>query len=187
MVAELEVIGTEEEATKWAHRRLSDKSALAQDNARHIEELFRSKLQSFAIHNGKSPTEGPDLSQFQVPESQTQKQAHKTAIDKSVLNYPEPRRVRDREHLAHVAFQPCLVCGRQPCDPHHLRFAQSKALGRKVSDEFTVPLCRGHHRELHRHGDEAAWWSNKKIDPLAVARELWTAAHRLPATALFTD
>ena len=32
------------------------------------------------------------------------------------------------------------------------------ALSRKVSDEFTVPLCRGHHREVHRCGDEAAWW-----------------------------
>ena len=42
------------------------------------------------------------------------------------------------------------VCGRQPCDAHHLRFAQNRAMGRKVSDEFTVPLCRGHHREVHR-------------------------------------
>ena len=39
-------------------------------------------------------------------------------------------------------------------DPHHLRFAQPRALGLKVSDEFTVPLCRGHHRELHRAGNE---------------------------------
>ena len=57
-----------------------------------------------------------------------------------------------------MAKQPCLICGRRPADPHHLRFAQHRALGRKVSDEFTVPLCRGHHREVHRCGDEAAWW-----------------------------
>jgi hypothetical protein len=37
--------------------------------------------------------------------------------------------------------------------PHHLRFAQPRALGRKASDEFTVPLCRVHHREVHRAGD----------------------------------
>jgi hypothetical protein len=65
------------------------------------------------------------------------------------------------------------VCDRLPADPHHLRFAQPRALGRKVSDEFTVPVCRVHHRELHRHGDEAAWWQKTKIDPLPIARRLW--------------
>ena len=75
-----------------------------------------------------------------------------------MLALPEPRRVRDREHVRHVTQQPCLICGRRPSDAHHLRFAQSRALSRKVSDEFTVPLCRGHHREVHRSGDEAAWW-----------------------------
>jgi hypothetical protein len=74
---------------------------------------------------------------------------------------PEPRRVRDREHVRYVAKQPCLVCGRQPSDPHHLRFAQSRAMARKVSDEFTVPLCRGHHREVHRYGDEAVVGENR--------------------------
>jgi hypothetical protein len=71
------------------------------------------------------------------------------------------------------------ICGRQHCDPHHLRFAQSRALSRKVSDEFTVPLCRGHHRELHRHGDEAGWWSKTGIDPLALARALWQETRTL--------
>jgi hypothetical protein len=42
-------------------------------------------------------------------------------------------------------------------------------LGRKVSDEYTVPVCRLHHRELHRHGDEAAWWTGVKIDPVPIA------------------
>jgi hypothetical protein len=103
-------------------------------------------------------------------------------IDKSVLAHPEPRRIRDRDHVRFVAQQPCLVCGRQPCDAHHLRFAQSRALSRKVSDEFTVPLCRGHHRELHRHGDEAAWWGRADIDPLAQARMLWRKTHPLLAS-----
>ena len=95
------------------------------------------------------------------------------SVDKSVLSYPEPRRIRDRDHVRFVAQQPCLICGRKPSDAHHLRFAQSRALGRKVSDEFTVPLCRGHHRELHRHGDEAAWWEKSGIDPLSQAFALW--------------
>lgn len=102
------------------------------------------------------------------------------AIDKSVLTLPEPRRIRDREHIKYVAKQPCLVCGRAPCDAHHLRFTQSRALGRKVSDEFAVPLCRGHHREVHRCGEEAAWWRKLGIDPTTTARTLWLESHPLP-------
>jgi hypothetical protein len=87
--------------------------------------------------------------------------------------------VRDRDHVRFVAKQACLICGRRPSDTHHLRFAQHAALDRKPSDEFTVPLCRGHHRELHRHGDEAKWWSNARIDPMPAARALWLKAHPL--------
>ena len=85
-------------------------------------------------------------------------------------------RLRDKDHRKFVSTQPCLVCGRSPADAHHLRFAQPRALSRKVSDEFTVPLCRVHHRELHRHGAEAAWWQSIKIDPLPIARRLWQHA-----------
>ncbi len=105
-------------------------------------------------------------------------------IDKSMLALPEPRRVRDREHVRHVTQQPCLICGRRPSDAHHLRFAQSRALSRKVSDEFTVPLCRGHHREVHRSGDEAAWWRKASIDPTAAARALWLKTHPLPTISV---
>jgi hypothetical protein len=79
-------------------------------------------------------------------------------IDKSVLTISEPRRLRDKTHLKFVASQPCLVCGRSPADAHHLRFTQPRAMGLKVSDEFTVPLCRIHHRDNHSYGDEVAWW-----------------------------
>jgi len=94
-------------------------------------------------------------------------------IDKSQLTIAEPKRLRDKAHLKFVASQPCLVCGRQPSDPHHLRFAQPRAIGLKVSDEFTVPLCRGHHRQLHRVGNETAWWKDLRIDALEIARGLW--------------
>jgi hypothetical protein len=94
-------------------------------------------------------------------------------IDKSSLHLNEPRRYRDRGHLKFVAAQPCLVCGRSPSDPHHLRFMQPRALGRRVSDEFAVPLCRTHHRALHRRGDEAAWWTSVDLDPVDVAQRLW--------------
>ena len=104
-------------------------------------------------------------------------------IDKSALVLSEPRRIRDKEHVRFVAKQPCLICGRQPADAHHLRFAQLQALGRKVSDEFTVPLCRGHHREVHRCGDEGAWWKNAGIDAIGAARVLWTETHPLRPVA----
>jgi hypothetical protein len=98
-------------------------------------------------------------------------------IDKSALTIGAPKRLRDKAHLRFVATQACLVCGRQSSDPHHLRFAQPRALGLKVSDEFTVPLCRGHHRQLHQAGNEVAWWEALKIDALPIARQLWDQTH----------
>jgi hypothetical protein len=94
-------------------------------------------------------------------------------IDKSVLVVVRPRRYRNREHLRYVAQQACLICGRKQSDPHHLRYLQPRALGRKVSDEFAVPLCRSHHRAVHRAGDEQAWWKAAGIDPVKVARQFW--------------
>jgi hypothetical protein len=95
------------------------------------------------------------------------------AIDKSALTIAAPRRYRNRAHLRYVAQQPCLLCGRKPSDPHHLGFTQPRALGRKVSDEFVVPLCRGYHRAVHRSREERAWWRQAGIDPIKVARKLW--------------
>jgi len=100
-------------------------------------------------------------------------------IDKSQLAIAEPKRLRDKAHLKFVASQPCLVCGRTPSDPHHLRFAQPRAIGLKVSDEFTVPLCRGHHRQLHQAGNEVVWWEGLKINALEIARNLWEQTHLL--------
>jgi hypothetical protein len=96
-----------------------------------------------------------------------------SGIDKSVLAIATPRRYRNREHLRYVMQQPCLVCGRNPSDPHHLRHLQPRALGRKPSDEFAVPLCRVHHRAAHRAGDERGWWQAAGIDPIKIARKLW--------------
>ena len=104
-------------------------------------------------------------------------------IDKSLLPLPEPKRLRDKAHLKFVASQPCLICGRQPCDPHHVRFAQPRAIGMKVTDEFTVPLCRGHHRQLHQAGNEVTWWESYRIHPLEIAKRLWEQTHPQSAAA----
>ena len=76
--------------------------------------------------------------------------------------------------------QPCVVCGRTPAEAHHIRFAQPRALALRVSDEFTVPVCRVHHRELHCYGDEASWWAGVNVDPLHIALELWQRFHATP-------
>jgi hypothetical protein len=105
--------------------------------------------------------------------------AEPIGIDKSALLLSEPKRHRDKAHLKYVMSQPCLLCGRLPSDAHHLRFAQPHSLSRKVSDEFTVPLCRVHHRQLHQCGDEVAWWNDMDIDPIPIARGLWDESRAL--------
>jgi hypothetical protein len=109
--------------------------------------------------------------------------AGRAAIDKSMLALSEPRRVRDKEHLRFVASQPCLLCSALPSDAHHLRFSQPQALGRKVGDDFTVPLCRQHHRDLHDSGNEAAWWHDMGIDALKIAKQLWRETERRESAA----
>jgi hypothetical protein len=99
-------------------------------------------------------------------------------IDKSLLTFGEQKRHRSKEHLQFVASQACLICGRSPSQAHHVRFAQPKGLGLKVSDEFTVPLCAIHHSENHATGDERSWWTERKIDPLSVAADLWAESRR---------
>jgi hypothetical protein len=171
---ELNGIGSNDEAATWAHRALAAKDALVTADAEQIEAAFQQKLAEFDSANqvGK---------RRKVKSRKLARRADTPEIDKSELSHSEPRRIRDREHVRFVTKQPCLVCGRTPSDPHHLRFAQHRALGRKVSDEFTVPLCRGHHREVHRCGDEAAWWQRTGMDPAAAARALWLKTHPLPA------
>ena len=83
------------------------------------------------------------------------------------------RRVRDREHLKYVASLPCLICDRSPSQAHHILFAQPRAVGRKVSDEWVVPLCVAHHRSLHNDGNEESWWRTHGIDPIEIAERLW--------------
>jgi len=179
LTTEVKSLGSADEAANWAHGALVKKNTLVEDDAVRVEKAFQARL---AALSGKSLDENPRPDEPERPRPQRLKR-RQSVIDKSVLALPAPRRIRDREHVKSVAELPCLVCGRIPADAHHLRFAQSRALGRKVSDEFTVPLCRGHHREVHHCGDEAAWWSKAGIDPTVTARVLWLQTHPLPRAA----
>jgi hypothetical protein len=173
-----------EGAAIWARRILPAKNTLHEADARQVEEAFQAKLTAInGQPNSASGSDCHDEPQAQptngdvAPATSAATGHALEAIDKGELAHPEPRRIRDRDHLRFVSTQPCLICGRTPADSHHLRFAQSRALGRKVSDEWVVALCRGHHREVHRHGDERDWWEKAGIDPNVAARSLWLQSH----------
>ncbi len=185
ILSDLETVASRDSAALWAQRIMAAKNSLTAADAARVEAAFHAKLSTLqtdiedtaargsaqSITNPGGQTVAADAPALRAATQRV------NGIDKSSLTFPEPRRIRDREHLKFVATQPCLICGRRPSDPHHLRFAQAQALGRKPSDEFTVPLCRGHHRELHRSGDEAAWWKKSGIDPMPAARVLWLKTH----------
>jgi hypothetical protein len=185
LLGELSSLQSDNEAANWAHQSLPAKNTLIVADAQLVEDGFRLKI----VALGEAQSE-------ETPETAQNPNASTTKTQESRPTGPRTSRgriaaktirLRDKDHRKFVSSQPCLVCGRLPAEAHHLRFAQPRALGRKVSDEFTVPVCRVHHRELHRHGDEAAWWQTINIDPLPIARGLWLHARRNGAVALDED
>jgi hypothetical protein len=188
LIAEIRELSSSDDAAIWAHRIFAEKNTLIAEDAQVLEEAFQARLDALGVDgDGLDPSNAKERNPTPLttrePNELAAKPKHRRrsrAIDKSVLAMPEPRRARDRNHVRSVAQHPCLICGRRPADAHHLQFVQSRAIGRKVSDEFTVPLCRGHHREVHRCGDEAAWWKHTGIDPIVAARSLWLKSHPLP-------
>src|ERR1700730_3183451 len=188
LIEQMAAINSADEAASWAHRNLPAKNTLTAADAKIVEERFRARLSAIGSSHGACdrPAEGYEpphavpeqtgvssasdaATRQKAPMRATKKQSRSDAIralGKTV-------RLRDKDHRRFVLRQACLVCGRVPSDPHHLTFTQPRALGRGVSDEFIVPVCRVHHRELHRSGDEVAWWRRLNIDPLPVALRLW--------------
>jgi hypothetical protein len=177
LLAEIAGLQSQESATNWAQAALAAKNRLSTEDAKLLEEAFEKRL--FAL----LPSESAKVVNVDSPESFSAASdeigkiggpsADQVGIDKSALTVAAPRRYRNRDHLRFVMQQPCLLCGRKPSDAHHIRFVQPRALGRKASDEFAVPLCRSHHRAVHRAGDEKAWWQQAGIDPVNIARKLW--------------
>jgi hypothetical protein len=177
LVSELEQLKTSEALVGWAHRALPLKNQLSTADAQALEEAFAAKLNRFGEFEPVVPKhpEANGCGNKALPVDRG---------EQTVTVIRKPVRERDREHLKFVASQPCLVCGRTPSDAHHIKFAEQRAMGRKVSDRFTVPVCRLHHRELHRRGNERAWWDGKGIEPLVIAATLWERTHGVvPAAA----
>jgi hypothetical protein len=189
LIAEIGLLMSTNEAADWAHKSLPAKNALITEDADLVEAAFGDKLATLESSTGMEPTDELN-DRFEEAAGEVALTANEPFLS-PVENPPfdpplsKPNvgrrrlpakaiRLRDKEHCKYVATQPCVICGRTPAEAHHLRFVQPRALGRKVSDEYTVPLCRLHHRELHRYGDEASWWAGTSIDPLPIALELWT-------------
>ena len=179
LLTELAEITSADLAASWARGALAAKNGLTAADAKRVEDTFEQKLLELPS------SEAADMAIGKPPETSIAKGREEAtagstdpgqtdSVDKSMLAIAKPRRYRNKDHLRYIAQQPCLICGRKPSDPHHLRYAQPRALGRKASDEFAVPLCRVHHRAVHRVGNERTWWKAAGIDPLSVARKLWT-------------
>ncbi|MBC7578485.1 MAG: ERF family protein [Tardiphaga sp.] len=186
LLTEIDALKDGEQLALWAHRRLPAKNTLIEADARLVEAAYHALLADSLQGDRESPTAAvravevnaacPDVSSFHDELTGAPVRISAPPHDQSVTPMTKPVRRRNKAHLAYVAEQPCLICKRFPCDAHHLKFSQPNTLGRKVSDEFTVPLCRDHHHNLHRQGNEMAWWANMHVTPTDVARELWQSS-----------
>ena len=186
LLDELKEVDSVDASAIWARRILPAKNSMNIADARQLENAFQARLVELELWADNAEPRPSSVGSTRKPTTSLEQKGSESTRTSTIVTiakigpaHPEPRRVRDREHVKLVAGRPCLICGRRPADPHHLRFAQSRALGRKVSDEFTVPLCRGHHREVHRCSDEATWWAKIGVEPLGVANALWRETHPL--------
>ena len=178
LLTELGNITSADLASAWAREALTAKNSLTATDANLVENSFERKLLQLQSSETDAPSHGdssiiPPAGLREAVRARAVVPDQAKGIDKSILTVATTRRYRNREHLRFVAQQACLICARKPSDAHHLGFTQPRALGRKVSDEFAVPLCRGHHGAVHRSRDERAWWRQAGIDPIKVARRLW--------------
>jgi hypothetical protein len=182
LIAELEQLVDPEALATWAHQALPLKNQLATADAQTVEAAFAARVSQI------EEAEPLPQSKSQKANNPGRKPPQTDPDGQAVFVIRKPVRERDRGHLRFVASQPCLICGRTPSDPHHIKFAEQGAMARKVSDKFTVPICRLHHRELHRRGNERVWWQNQGVDPLAAAASLWSRTHAVaPAEAEIVD
>jgi hypothetical protein len=177
LISELRQLHEPDALASWAHRVLPLKNRLSTADAQTVEAAFAAKLSQ--LEDAVPPRQSPS-----AEENESERTGAKSGGN-GALTFSKPVRERDRNHVRFVASQPCLVCGRVPSDPHHLKFAEQRAMGRKASDRFTVPVCRLHHRELHRLGNERAWWENQGVDPLLIAASLWEKTHAVEPAASY--
>ncbi|MBR0719121.1 ERF family protein [Bradyrhizobium liaoningense] len=179
LLRQLDALPPSTDLLGWAMASLPLKNSLQEPDARRVETAYQAKLEDAARAQAEQSVglDGtPGLPTAPPPAADAEAMLQPALPETGLAHPKESPRKRSKAHLLFVREQPCLICQQTPSDAHHLKFAQPRALGCKVSDEFTVPLCRAHHEELHRHGNERAWWSNLQIAPLPVAQHLWAAS-----------
>src|SRR5262249_39358013 len=103
LLSEIESLCAADDAALWAQRRLPAKNQLSASDAQEVEEVFAAKLAVIQAQSAKSDDVLSEQSLVEQTNAATQ-------INKTVLVFSEPRRVRDRDHIRHVMKQPCLVC-----------------------------------------------------------------------------
>jgi hypothetical protein len=145
------------EAADWVPNISRRRTSCLQPTRKVLEDTFQKRLAG--IEGGPASGDAAEAIALQSDQPKLlQNQAFDTPGRPSNEGYPAPwrdgqtTRLHDKEHCKFVARGPCIVCGRTPAEAHHVRFARPRAHGRKVSDEYTVPVCRIHHRELHQYG-----------------------------------
>jgi ERF superfamily len=180
LLSQVANLASAEAGAEWASGALEAKNSLTANDARLLEQAFEKKLSELSPDGAgeKSKSRPRHTNPKTLPSETLVSEGKRCDIEKSTVTLPKARRYRNKEHLRFVARQPCLLCGRKPSDPHHIKFMQPRALGCKTSDEFAVPLCRIHHREAHRFGDERAWWIKVGVEPINTARELWQQSRK---------
>ena len=196
LLADIGQLQSPDDAADWVHKNLPLKNTLTAADADLVEAGFRERLAT--IESASTAGEEQSESAPKKGSAPSVEELFPASMgDPTALPTTTPRaatvrrrrvaaktiRLRDKEHCKFVTTQPCVVCGRTPSEAHHIRFptsssqpprfAQPRALGRKVSDEYTVPVCRLHHRDLHGYGDEASWWAGIGLDPFPIALSLW--------------
>jgi hypothetical protein len=183
LLTEIATIASFDEAAAWAKRIIPIKNTPTKNHAGEVEAALRDRLAGLdgpvELELEQSAEAAPLVRTEPLVGNDRAASTTFATPDRSSLRFGHSPLRRNKAHLKFVASQPCLLCGRHPSDPHHLRFAQTRAFGRKVSDEFTVPLCRTHHRQLHRSGNELKWWKAVApgADPLHNAKTLWALSH----------
>lgn len=83
--------------------------------------------------------------------------------------------IRCRQHLQWIRGHECAVQS-SFCDGRveaaHVRIETDGGLSMKPGDNWTIPLCSGHHRAQHRIG-ETSFQVKHRINMKSIAEQLW--------------
>ena len=149
LLSEIDHLQGGDSVALWAHRRMADKNTLATDDAKSVEnaciwllEIWDSPDAPTEFH-GDGRASAPRTQHVQHPRRgrplRSRQRRPMPVVSVRVTSRPKPVCRSNKAHLALVAARPCLVCQRTPCDAHHLKFAQPKALGARLA---TSSPCR---------------------------------------------